>query len=372
MKRSFVEIDLERLRENVRNVRAALTEGTSLIFVVKACGYGHGVVPLVTAAAREGVDWFSVAYLHEALEVRDAVPESDILVLGVVEPDDVPVLLEKRITPIVVSAEHGRSLARVAAGLNRRLRVHVKVDTGMGRLGIPVSSFAGAAGLLAAENGLEISGICSHFSMVEPDHPEAAEKQVRHFRKAADIVESLIGRSVMKHISSSRACLYMPQWDFDAVRLGIVMYGYGASGTEGRFKTRPILQWKTSVMQVRNVPSGFSVSYYGTYVTETDTSIAIISLGYADGYLRTLSNRGYVLIRGQRYPVVGRVTMNWICIDLGANSDVERGDEVVMIGEQGGEMVWASELARYCRTIPYEIITGIHPGIPRHYLTSQE
>ena len=368
MRKSWVEIDLDRLRNNIRSIRSAMDDGAKTIFIVKADGYGHGVGPLVKTAVSEGVDWFGVAYLDEALEVRKADPDCDILILGVVEAEDVPVLARKRITSLAVSSEHARRLGAVAEANGTAISVHVKLDSGMGRLGILPTDFESEAAAIAATKGIEVTGLCSHFSKVEPNQPEATARQIHHFRSAGRVIEDICGRKVLKHIASSRACFLNSEWDYDAVRIGIVVYGYGASASFGRFHTDPILQWKTSVIQVRDLPAGHPVSYYGTYETETRTKLAVIALGYADGYLRTLSNRGIVLIRGKRYPVVGRVTMNWICVDVGEDSDIAAGDEVVLIGEQGNSSVWAGELAQYCRTIPYEIVTSIKPTIPRRYL----
>lgn len=368
MRKSWVEIDLARLRNNIRSIRSALDNGTRTIFIVKADGYGHGVGPLVETAASEGVDWFGVAYLDEALEVRKADPDCDILILGVVDAEDAPILAREGITSLVVSSEHAQQLGAAAAAHGKAISVHVKLDSGMGRLGILPSDFETEATEIAAIDGIEITGLCSHFSKVEPNQPEATARQIHHFRNAGRTLEDICGKRVLKHIASSRACFLNSEWDYDAVRIGIVVYGYGASASFGRFRTEPILQWKTSVIQVRELPAGHPVSYYGTYETETRTKLAVIALGYADGYLRTLSNRGIVLIRGKRYPVVGRVTMNWICVDVGADSDIAPGDEVVLIGEQGNSAVWAGELAQYCRTIPYEIVTSIKSTIPRRYL----
>jgi alanine racemase len=152
------------------------------------------------------------------------------------------------------------------------------------------------------------------------------------------------------------------------VRLGIVIYGYGALQADMRIRTSPILQWKCRVMQVKSVPTGTPVGYYGTHETRGATRIAVLAAGYADGYLRRLSNRAYVLIRGRRCPVIGRVSMNWITVDVGADSDVQAGDEAVLIGRQGNEELWANDLAKFCQTIPYEILTSIKPGLERRYL----
>ena len=196
---------------------------------------------------------------------------------------------------------------------------------------------------------------------------EAAEAAATQYERFAVIADAH-STGLFKHLSSSRAFLYHPEWDFDAVRIGIALFGYGTNEEGMRVRTRPILQWKSRVIQVKEVPAGTGVGYYGTYVTPGPTTLATIALGYADGYLRTLSNRADVLIGGKRRKVVGRVSMNWITVDVGQDGAVHPGDEVVLIGEQGGESIWADDLAKLCRTIPYEILTGINPAIERKYL----
>ena len=192
--------------------------------------------------------------------------------------------------------------------------------------------------------------------------------QARLFSEAASAMERVLGHNVFKYIASSRAAFLADKWDFDGVRPGIVLYGYGTAREDGRFKTRPVLQWKTRVAQVKRMPSGYPIGYYGTHVTAQETYIATIAVGYADGYNRALSNQGEVLIGGRRYPVVGRVSMNWVSVDLGPATAVQVGDEVVLIGAQGDEAIWANELAKICRTIPYEILTSINSLVERKYI----
>jgi alanine racemase len=217
---------------------------------------------------------------------------------------------------------------------------------------------------LLSTKGLLVGGVCSHFAKVEPGDPTEACEQANRYKS----VLAKLPPSILKHLSSSRAALYFPEWDFDVIRQGIDLYGYGAADPAGRFQTHPILQWKARVVQVKEVPAEFKVGYYGTHTTKEPTRLATISVGYADGYNRALSNRGDVLIGGRRCPVVGRVSMNWITADLGLNSTVCSGDEVVLIGEQGSESIWAGELSKICRTIPYEILTSIHPSLDRQYV----
>ena len=335
----------------------------------RANAYGHGIPPIVQRAARTGISWFGVAYLQEAITVRETVPDADILVMGVVEPVDVPDLLSMRITPLVVSVDHGRALSEAAVAAGGVLGVHVKIDTGMGRLGLPWAEAVPMYEKLLSLPGIEVRGACSHFATVEPDEAEGADLQAERLFAFDAARREFDARPLMRHISSSRALLHFKKWDLDGIRPGIALYGYGADDDSMRLTTRPILQWKSYVVQVKQVPGDFPVGYYATYRTPRPTTLATLCVGYADGFLRTLSNRGFVLIRGRRCGVVGRVSMNWITVDAGPNAEVQAGDEVVLIGRQGDQAIWAGELARLCRTIPYEILTNIDAAAERRYVT---
>jgi alanine racemase len=365
---SWVEIDYAVLRENIAALRAAVPARTDVIFVVKADAYGHGLSETVRVAAAAGVRWFGVAHLQEALTVRAAVPEAEILLMGVAPAADAGALVQHRITPMIVSEEHGRALAVAAAAAGGTIRGHLKVDTGMGRLGVLFDQAPATFAALRGVSGLALTGVCSHFATVEPDRPHNADQQAARFAVLAQEIEALAGGPLIKHLSSSRAILTRPEWDYDAVRPGICLYGYGAADPRLRFRTRPVLQWKAEVMQVKDVPAGFPIGYYGTHVTERATRIAVLSAGYTDGYPRALSNRGHVLIRGRRCPVIGRVSMNWITVDVGPRGDAAAGDVAVLIGEQLGAAVWAGELAKLCRTIPYEMLVGIDRQAERRQL----
>lgn len=367
MKHSWVEINLGILEENIRNVLAAAKRRTEVMFVVKANAYGHGLVPVAERAAKAGIKWFAVAYLDEALAVRRAVHDADILVLGAVDPSDVAMLLQGRITPVIVSERHGMALAEAARRSGAKLPVHLKIDTGMGRLGLPWAEAGSISGKLVAAGGLDIKGVCTHFAAVKPTNLESAKTQYQRFASVARELEEASGKKLFRHVASSRAFLYVKDWDLDAVRLGISLYGYGARSSHVRVRTRPVLQWKSRVVQVKSVPAQFPIGYFSTYVTSAPTDIATVSVGYADGYPRLLSNKGHVLVRGRRCAVVGRVSMNWVTVDVGPSSGVAEGDEVVLVGEQGGESLWADEIATLCQTIPYEILTSINPAAERKY-----
>jgi len=363
MKRSWIEVSAGQLKRNIQSLHEATS--AKVIFVVKADAYGHGLVPIARSASETGINWFAVAYLDEALALRDALPNIEILVLGYVSPGHVERVLKNKITPIITDRDHGLALAAAARALGKTLPAHLKIDTGMGRLGVQWDQAEETVKALDQASGLKLIGVCSHFSKVDvdPKSSDEARVQVEKFKQVLNVFPS----PIFTHLSSSRAALYFPEWDFDAIRQGIVLYGYGGEDLAGRFQTQPILQWKACVAQVKGVPAGFSVGYYGTYRTEASTQLATLAVGYADGYNRALSNCGHVLIHSKRCAVVGRVSMNWITVDVGPDTDVQVGDEAVLIGQQGSESIWANELATLSRTIPYEILTSIHASLERKY-----
>ena len=364
---SWVEISTATLEANARAIRAAVP-GKRVIAIVKSDAYGHGIERAVEAFCRAGVDAFAVVYPAEAYRVRAAAGDRAklILALGGALPEETPELLARDVATVVADAAQARAFSGAAKAAGGKLRVHVKLDTGMGRLGFLMPRDLPDAVSVAGMDGLQLEGICAHFAMVEPvRHPQEAKRQMEKFFSAADAIEKAAGRKLLKHVSSSRASLVAPEYDLDAIRPGIVLYGYGAHAAFGRYATAPAMQWKARIVQVRDVPEGTGVGYYAAYVTKRATKIAVASAGYADGYNRHLGNRGDVLVGGQRKPVAGRVSMNWICIDLGPDSDAKPGDEVVLLGTQGRESVWAGELAEHCGTIAYEILTGISKHLPR-------
>jgi alanine racemase len=356
---AWIELDFDVLRANLELARLSLAASVEIIQVVKANAYGHGMEAVATHAFRGGVRWFLVARLDEAVALRAALPDAAILLLGAVWPADVPLLSADAIIPVLVSEDQGLSLAAEARRLGLTLTCHAKIDTGMGRFGLPWQDAPRALGHLKAEGGLDIRGLCMHFASVGGAGDAFAMQQWERFTKVEQECRAQGMTDLFKHNSNSAAFAAHPEWDLDGVRLGILAYGYGGRRGGLRVRPRPFLQWKTRVVQVKYVPKGFPVSYLSTHVTQDPTWLATIDAGYSDGLSRLMSNRGQVLIAGRRARVVGRVTMNFTMIDVGPQGGVKPGDEVVLIGEQGAESLWADELARWCQTIPYEVLTSI-------------
>lgn len=373
MKNSWIELDLDVLRANIMNLRAALSHSTAIIAVVKADAYGHGMIPVARCAWDCGVRWFAVVHLDEAIALRTLLPDANILTLGVLGPEQVPEVLRANLTPVLVSESQAVALAAAAVARGGELTCHVKVDTGMGRLGFLWDEAVVALPRLAAVPGLRIRGICTHFASVGSEEGGFSDMQVERFHQVVKACETARLTGLFRHASNSAAIMSGPAWDLDGVRPGIMLYGYGpkiefsppsgpgekAGAPRLRVETRPFLQWKTRIAQIRTVPAGFPVSYESTYVTREETRIATLGVGYADGYSRLLSNRGAVLIRGRRCPVVGRVTMNLTVVDLGRTGEAMEGDEVVLVGRQGQDAVWADEVASWRQTISHEVLTNI-------------
>jgi len=360
MKRNaWVEMDLNLLGQNLAAMRAALRPSTEMILVIKANAYGHGITTVARKAADCGVRWFFVATLDEAVNVRSVLPEANILLLGSVGSCNIHEIIQNRILPVLVSEEQARELAQIARNEGRSLTCHVDVDTGMGRLGLPWEKAPEQIAKMSRMGGLDIRGICMHFASADGPSAAFAQMQAERFQSVLSGCAALGMPPLFSHSSNSAAFLSRPELDMDGVRMGILTYGYGGQDSAMRARTRPFLQWKTRVIQVKQVPAGFPVGYHSTHVTTEPTCLATIDVGYSDGFSRLMSNQGCVLIGGQRAKVVGRVTMNFTIIDVGPGSGVKPGDEVVLIGRQGTESIWADELADWCATISYEILTNI-------------
>jgi len=374
MSNSWIELDLGTLRANLKTLRSAIKSATEIIFVVKSNAYGHGLVPVSQCAWECGVKWFAVANINEALVLREIVPDAGIIIVGVLDQAAVAQAIGNNIVPLVISERHAAALASTAAALKAIIRCHAKIDTGMGRLGFPWEEAPDLLPKLACLPGLDICGLCTHFASASNRDRSYADTQAERFHSVIQLCDER-GLSVpFKHISNSGAVLCNRAWNMDGIRPGILLYGYAgrpsaiginnpASNDCVEVQTKPFLQWKTRIVQVKKVPAGFPVSYDSTYVTSADTHVGVIDVGYADGYSRKLSNAGFVVVGGRRCPVLGRVTMNLTMVDLGMNAEITEGDEVVLIGAQGSASVWADEIARWCDTIPYEILTGIRPTV---------
>jgi len=358
---TWIELDLGILQRNLRALRDALPGETQIIFVVKANAYGHGMLPAAKQAWSDGVKWFAVAHIDEAVELRAALPGAEIIIVGAMDSAAVETAIAGKLTPMIVSDDHAKALAAAASAARKTLRCHAKIDTGMGRLGFAWEEAPRLLSALAKRGGLDISGICTHFASSGSPKRTFVDIQAVRFCKTVTACQDAGLNIPFRHVANSGAILGGTDCDFDGVRPGILLYGYGPRLEPGRqVPAQPFLQWKTRLVQVKKVASGFPVSYDSTHVTLRPTHIGTLDVGYADGYSRLLSNKGFVLVEGQRKPIAGRVTMNLTAVDLGPTTNAKPGDEAVLLGQQGNAAIGADEIADWRGTISYEVLTNIH------------
>ena len=362
-------IDHEALRSNLRQIRDKVGSCVKILCMVKANGYGHGATEISPTLARAGADAFGVATLEEAVQLREAGIQAPLIVLAGVFPAQLDTFVEYKLTPVVHDLISLKALDRESSRRQVQLKVHLKVDTGMGRLGFLAAEADQWIAAIKQAESLHIQGVFSHFSHAESVQGDYTQKQLEIFKRvlgqlrSADVIPDLV------HLANSAATITLPAAYFDMVRPGLMLYGvYPSPNMKEQINLKPVLSWKTKILQLKNVPSGTSVSYGQTYVTERESLIATLPIGYADGYPRFLSNRGEALVRGQRARIAGRVCMDLTMIDVTDIRNVRQGDEVVLLGRQGGAEISADEIAAWANTISYEILTSIGTRVPRiHY-----
>ncbi|MTI95707.1 MAG: alanine racemase [Firmicutes bacterium] len=362
---TWAEINLANIAHNVREFRRHVGDGTRLMAVVKADGYGHGAVEVGRAALAAGADWLAVALVEEGIELRQAGIASPILVLGFLPPEGVNAALQYHLTPAVVDMNSLRLLEEEAMRQRRRVAVHLKVDTGMGRLGLRDEAAVALAERALKSPNLELQAIFTHFAAADDADKTFTMQQLDKFKRT---VETLKGAPVLTHCSNSAATIDVPEARGDLVRIGISLYGlYPSSEVKPLVDLRPALSLHTQVATVKEVPAGTPISYGCTFVTERPSRIATLPIGYADGYNRRLSGRANVLLRGKRVPLVGRVCMDYCMADVTDLDGVEPGEQVTLYGSQGAATISVDETARLLDTINYEITCAVSARVPRIY-----
>jgi alanine racemase len=366
--RALARVNLAAIERNVRRLRESLTGGAELCAVVKADGYGHGATPAARAALAGGATWLAVATADEAAELRVAGLEEPILVMGALSSEEIDAALAARAEVVAWDRQFVERLAATASSRAVPERLHVKFDTGMGRLGTRDPADALELAELIAGSGptLELAGAMTHFATADDD-PEFLDLQLREFEP---FVAELRARfpNIIVHAANSAATLRSDASHFDLVRCGIAIYGCDPMHEDPAERgLEPALALSSYVAAVKRAKAGDSVGYGRRFVAERDTWIATLPIGYGDGVRRALTNNCDVLVRGGRYPLVGTVSMDNITIDLGPEPVVEPGDDAVLIGADGAERQTAEQLARRIGTINYEIVCGISARVPREY-----
>lgn len=371
--RGYAKVDLDAIVANAENIKAHIRHETKLLGVIKTDGYGHGSVPV--ARALEKLDFmygFAVATAEEAFELRESGIKLPILVLGYTFPDSFERMAALDIRAAVFTMDAARALSEAAAGQHKKVKVHIKVDTGMARIGImPDEEGFQYVRQLASLAGITIEGIFTHFARADEKDKTDARRQLSLFREFTDRIERELGiKGMLKDCSNSAAILEMPEADMDLVRAGIILYGIAPSAEvdAGIIGIKPALSLHSTVIHVKWVPTGTPVSYGGTYVTKRETRIATIPMGYGDGYPRSLSNKGYVLLHGKRAPVLGRVCMDQFMVDVTDIPEASVGDKVTLLGRDGEEEITAEMLGALSERFPYELLCGLGKRIPRIYI----
>ncbi len=368
--RVYAEINLDTAKKNMKNIMALAGEGTDVMAVVKADGYGHGAVRLAKAYSSIGVRYFGVATAEEAVSLRSCGIDGEILVLSYVFPDNFEKMVENNIILTVFDLETAETLDRIAESVNKKARVHIKLDTGMGRIGfIPNDESIEILKKINGFDNISIEGIYSHLACADEKDLTSARKQIELFDSFCNRLADNGVNIPLRHIRNSAGIMNFPEYKTGLVRCGIIAYGLFPSSDvdKNKLDIKPIMQLKSHISFVKEVDSGFTVSYGSTYVTDKNTVIATVPVGYGDGYPRSLSNKGYVLVNGHKAKIIGRICMDQFMIDA-TGIPVKRGDEVILIGSDGKNEITVDDLAAIGGEFNYELICDINDRVPRVYI----
>jgi len=375
------EISLSAIGQNLQAIKK-IVRNRPVIAVVKADAYGHGAVEVSKRLLKEGISYLAVAYINEAVELRDAGITIPIIVLF--DTEDVKSIFDFNLMPVIYDMDNALFLSKEAKKRKISLKVHIKVDTGMGRMGLHGSHIIRDLMKISDMHRLEVAGLLSHFSEADLADRTYAKIQLERFNEIREAVSEKLKRRIFSHIANSAAILSFQEAHLDAVRPGLMLYGYspfnqrenplpvnaeeGKTGVYSDLKLFPAMSIKTRILSIRNVPSRTPISYGRTFITKRPSRIGVIPLGYADGYNRLFSNNADVLVKGKRVPVIGRVCMDLTMTDLTDVKGAKEHDEVVIIGRQGNESITAEELAFRSNTISYEILTTLGNRSKRTYV----
>lgn len=368
---TFLEVNLSAIRQNIKKHQKVLPAGASLMAVVKADGYGHGARQVLEAAIKEKVNWAGVGLIEEAIALREAGVSIPIAMLGGWHPDAIPYLFQYDITPNVYSFDLAEKINKFAEKIGRVIKVHLKIETGMGRLGFNEEQFVEFLQNRDSYPFLQLDGIATHLSSADEEEQEFTLGQVDRFFELLDRYSDRRQFNWI-HICNSAGTTLLENSRGNLFRVGIGMYGMPPSQVENQdVMLVEAITWKSAIVQLQWFPPNSPISYGKTYYTDKETLVATICVGYADGYSRLLSNKGSMLIRGQRAPVIGRVCMDLTLVDVTHIKDVALGDEVVLIGRQKEEHISATEIADLIDTINYEVVCNVSKRVPRVYIDEE-
>jgi alanine racemase len=362
MRPTWAEIDISSLKFNFLQLRRIIGRGVGVLSIVKADAYGHGAVPISRALIESGSDMLGVATVEEALQLRESGISAPIVLLGGIQPEEAEIVVKNDLIPSLFSLSSARAISRYSEKIGKKVKYHLKVDTGMNRLGVGIDEICDFLSSLLGFKSLEMDGVFTHFAGADSESKEFTLKQMSLFKNILSLVNGAGFYPKYIHLANSAGIQRFPESHMNLVRPGIMLYG---SGKMGDLELKPVMRLKTRVIQVKRLSTGTPVSYGGTFITKRPTVIATIPIGYGDGYMRRLSNRAWVSIRGFTAPVVGTVCMDLTMIDVTEVAGVKVGDEVVLFGD---EKVSVEDVARWADTISYEVLSIIGKRVPRVYI----
>lgn len=372
--RVWAEVDLDAIAENIQMIKKQIKPETKIIPVIKTDGYGHGAVPIARTLESEQAIWgYGIATVEEAHALREKGIKKPLLILGYTFPYSYEKMIEEEIRPTVFMLDVAQLLSEKALEMGKICRIHIKVDTGMTRIGMhPDEEGLELVRQISELPGIEIEGIFTHFATADEADKTKSYHQMQMFQEFVDEIESRLAMKIpMKHCSNSAGILEMPEANMDAVRAGIIIYGLWPSKEvqeEREVELKPALALKSRIVYVKMVSANQEISYGGTYITVRDTQVATICIGYGDGYPRSLSNIGFVLINGQKAPILGRVCMDQFMVDVtDIKGEVCVGDVVTLIGQDGQEVITMEELGDLSGRFNYELACDIGKRVPRIY-----
>jgi alanine racemase len=365
---TYATVNLAALAHNLSLIKRYLSPGCAVMAIVKANAYGHGAVESAQALARQGIGRFAVASLDEGIALRQGGISSPIVVLGALFEEQVSDLVVHGLTPVVSDGRILPALAKAADSHSTHYPIHLKLETGMGRLGFSPEELRSLLDNFLLRSPLYVEGMMTHLADADGADSAFTERQLGAFRAMLEQIRQRGLTIPLVHTANSAAIVRFPEAHFSLVRPGIMLYGYHTlPASVPAPDLKPVLSLRTTIVQLRTIPRGGTVSYNGTFVAKRPTRIAVLPIGYADGYSRRLSNRGSVLIQGHRAPIVGLVCMDMIMVDVTDLAQLQVGETVILIGQQGQESIWADEVANWIGTIPYEVLCGIGSRVPRLY-----